>query len=310
MSILAKTCRMTLDEALDAYLFHLQVERGLSANTLAAYRGDLLRFVAALDEAGVRAPAALDAEHVREFMRARLDEGVSNRTVARNLVAVRRFTAFMLREEMVARDPCEAVDMPRYAQKNPEFLSMAEVERLLAAPPRDSAEGVRDRAMLEVLYATGLRASELVSLTLRDTNLEAGFVRTVGKGSKERLVPLGEEAVGAVERYLTSARGQLLARRGGGAGATALFVTRRGGPLTRQGFWKNVRNHARAAGILRPISPHKLRHSFATHLLEHGADLRTVQALLGHADISTTQIYTHVARERLKKLHHEHHPRG
>ncbi|PJB34023.1 MAG: site-specific tyrosine recombinase XerD, partial [Deltaproteobacteria bacterium CG_4_9_14_3_um_filter_63_12] len=290
------------------YLFHLQVERGLADNTLQSYRHDLLTFVNHVEERGVLRCEQLDADGVRSFMASRL-ESVGHRTLARNLVAVRRWMRFLRQEQLLDVDPCANIDIPHFKQKIPVFLTMDEVTRLLEAPSLDSPEGIRDRAMLEVLYATGLRASELTGLKVRDVNLEAGYLKAFGKGSKERLVPLGEQAVARVQLYLVSARGELL-RKHSLAGETSLFVTRLGGPMTRQGFWKNVKKYALAIGIKRAISPHKLRHSFATHLLEHGADLRTVQLLLGHSDITTTQIYTHVARERLKEIHDAYHPRG
>ncbi len=301
---------MNLDSAVDHYQFHLKVERALATNTLEAYRRDLLLFVDFCEQNGVVTCQDLAPQHVRDFLLQRLDGGVSNRTLLRNLVSLRRFCHFLRADKIILDDPCATVDLPKFAKKQPVFLSHAEVDRLLAAPAGDSPEQIRDRAMLELLYATGIRVSELVGLETRSINLEAGFARVVGKGSKDRLVPLGEVAVDAVRAYLEHGRTTLLRGHGAPSAIKALFVSRRGGAMTRQGFWKNIKRYAQMANIHREISPHKLRHSFATHLLEHGADLRAVQALLGHADISSTQIYTHVTRERLKKIHAEHHPRG
>jgi integrase/recombinase XerD len=219
---------------------------------------------------------------------------------------LKRFFQFAVREGLRGDDPAGALESPRLPRSLPKSLSEAEVESLLAAADVSTPQGVRDRAMLETLYASGLRVSELVGLKTMQVSLDMGVVRVLGKGAKERLTPLGEEAVAWIERYQREARPALLA----GRKSDALFVTARGGPMTRQGFWTLVKRHARAAGIRAPISPHTLRHAFATHLINHGADLRVVQLLLGHADISTTQIYTHVARERLKALHRRHHPRG
>jgi integrase/recombinase XerD len=220
--------------------------------------------------------------------------------------SLKRFFQFAVREGLRSDDPAAGLDSPKLPRSLPKSLSEAEVEALLESPRLATAQGVRDRAMLEVLYASGLRVSELVGLKTVQANLDMGVVRVLGKGSKERLSPLGEEAIAWIQRYQKEARPELLR----GKRSEALFVTARGGPMTRQAFWKIVQRHARAAGIPRAISPHTLRHAFATHLINHGADLRVVQLLLGHADISTTQIYTHVARERLKQLHRKHHPRG
>jgi integrase/recombinase XerD len=299
----------SLDEAIDQFLAHLTVERGLAGNTVRAYSTDLAQVAGFMDERGSTSVSALAPEAISAFLVHRLDAGDTTRTLARKLVSVRRLCRFLLAERQLAADPTETIDSPPIRQKLPVVLTEREVEHLLAAPDGSSPEGQRDRAMLEVLYATGLRVSELVTLRLRQVDLNVGVVRAFGKGSKERLVPLGDVARHALVGYLEHARGRLLAKAGGRA-VDAVFVTRRGGAMTRQGFWKNVRRYALQAGIRTPVSPHKLRHSFATHLLEHGADLRSVQAMLGHSDISTTQIYTHVTRERLRRLHREFHPRG
>ena len=279
------------------------MERGLASATLAAYRGDLSRFSRWLSVRGRRLEEArrLDVlDYLGEHSH------WPPRTVARRLSALRRFYQHLEREGRIGNNPCERVDAPRLGRPLPGVLSEQEVERLLAAPDPETASGARDRAMLEVLYATGLRVSELVGLRSEQVNLVQGVLRVVGKGGRERLVPLGEPAVERLERYLREGRADVLGARR----SAALFPTSRGGAMTRQAFWHLVKRYAARAGISQDISPHTLRHAFATHLLDHGADLRVVQMLLGHRDISTTQIYTHIARERLKVLHARHHPRG
>ena len=279
------------------------MERGLAAATLSAYRSDLSQFSRWLSGRGVRLEQARRLD-VLDF----LGEHAHwpPRTIARRLSALRRFYQHLEREGRVADNPCDRIDAPRLGRPLPGVLTEQEVERLLAAPDVDTALGLRDRTMLEVLYATGLRVSELVGLRLEQVNLLQGVLRVVGKGGKERLVPLGEPAVDWLERFLERGRAGIL-----GARLTpALFPTGRGRAMTRQAFWHLIKRYAGRAGVSRAMSPHTLRHAFATHLLDHGADLRVVQMLLGHRDISTTQIYTHVARERLKVIHARHHPRG
>lgn len=288
----------------EAYQDHLAAERGLAANTLAAYRRDLDLLAEAL---GGERPVerSSKADLLRVLRRMRL-EGRSPRSVARWLAAVRGFFAWLLSEEVVREDPTAHIEAPRMWRTLPRVLGFRDVEALLASPERDEPRGLRDAAMMEVLYATGLRVSELVALRLGDLHLDAGYLRCVGKGSKERVVPLGGEADHVLQRYIATGRPALLGARR----SDVLFVNHRGGPMTRQGFWKILKSYGARAGIRASFSPHTLRHSFATHLLEHGADLRSVQVLLGHADISTTQIYTHVNRERLKRLYQSHHPRA
>jgi integrase/recombinase XerD len=294
------------DNALiDRFLDSLWLEAGLSDNTLSAYRRDLVAFAGWLKPRG-RGIDAADRADVLAYLAQRVGDGASPRTTARNLSSLRRFYRHLVQEGRRGEDPTALVDAPKLARGLPRSLTEEQVERLLQAPDDGTALGQRDRAMLEVLYATGLRVSELVGLAVSAVNLQAGVVRVLGKGAKERIVPLGEEAVHRLGLYLADGR-RALTR---GLASDALFPTRRGGSMTRQAFWHNLRRYARAAHIDAPISPHVLRHAFATHLLNHGADLRTVQMLLGHADLSTTQIYTHVARERLKQLHGKHHPRG
>lgn len=283
----------------------LAAAEGASRNTILAYRRDLRYFAAELERAG-RSLAEARRDDVRECLARRAAAGYAARSNARFVSSLRRFYGYLAREGRIADNPMRGVATPRLGRSLPHCLSEDEVEALLeAAEP--GALGERNRAMIELLYATGLRVSELVTLRLADVNLDAGFLRVVGKGAKERLTPIGEQAVEWVERYLAGARPALM--RGRDACA-ALFVTRRGQGMSRQAFWHLLKRRAAAAGIARAFSPHTLRHAFATHLLNHGADLRTVQMLLGHSDLSSTQIYTHVANERLKRLHREHHPRG
>jgi len=291
----------TIDRFADA----LWIEEGLAANTLAAYRRDLTLLAGWLARERSRALVDASETDLREYAAAR-HAGSAATSANRRLTVFRRFFRWAVRERLRDSDPTLKLDAARQPLRVPKSLSEAQVEALLAAPDVDTALGLRDRAMLELLYASGLRVSELVALQTVRVSFSEGTLHVAGKGSKERLVPFGEEARGWLERYLREARAAILA----GQASDALFVTARGGPMTRQMFWKLIKAHALAAGIAVPLSPHTLRHAFATHLLNHGADLRTVQMLLGHADISTTTIYTHVARERLKQLHARHHPRG
>jgi len=285
---------------LDAFCDALWLEDGLAGNTLESYRRDIGQLAAFL---GGRGLASAQEADLAAFFASRKGRSSS---AARQLSSLKRFYRYCLREGAVAVDPVLRLDSPRRAPRFPKTLLEADVDALLAAPDAKTALGLRDRAMLEVLYASGLRVSELVALRLFEVNLDAGVVRVVGKGDKERLVPLGEEAVDCVRRYLAEARPRLL----GGRSCDTMFVTERGAGMTRQAFWYNIKRYGARALPGKSLSPHVLRHAFATHLVNHGADLRVVQMLLGHADISTTQIYTHVARERLKALHAKHHPRG
>jgi integrase/recombinase XerD len=291
--------------AIDRFIDALWLEDGLSANTLAAYRRDLTLYADWLArEAGRTLDETTEADLLAYA--AWRHTGSRSSSVSRRLSTFRRYFRWALREGRLAADPTLRLDAPKPLQRLPGTLTEAQVEALLAAPDTVSPLGLRDRAMLELLYASGLRVSELVGVKTVFVSLGEGVVRVTGKGSKERLVPFGDEARAWLERYLREARAAIL----GGQASDALFVTARGGPMTRQMFWNVVKACARKAGITQALSPHTLRHAFATHLLNHGADLRVVQLLLGHADISTTQIYTHVARERLRQLHERHHPRG
>jgi integrase/recombinase XerD len=297
---------MALEPALDLFLSHARVEKGLSRNTVESYGRDLRKYAGDLAGKGLTDWAAVGRAEVLAHLAALAKGGLSPRSQARALSAIRQLHALLLAERLAPVNATDEIDAPRPGRRLPSLLSHDEVERLLAAPDPRAPAGRRDRAMLELLYATGLRVSELVSLELNDVNLETRVLIARGKGAKERLVPVGAPAAEAVRAYLATAREALLR----GRRSKDLFVTPRGGRMTRQGFAKIVGRWARAAGIRRAISPHKLRHSFATHLLEGGADLRAVQAMLGHADVSTTQIYTHVDRTHVKRLYERFHPRA
>jgi integrase/recombinase XerD len=280
-------------------------ELGLARNTLAAYRSDLGLFAQWLEGRGVELPDA-DRATIYAYLGERMRQGFRARSNARLLSCLRHFYRWLLRDARIVVDPTALIESPKLPRSLPKALGEAEVEALLGVPDPAYPEGLRDKAMLELLYATGLRVSELVGLGVDEVNLRQGAVRVRGKGGKDRLVPIGDEAQHWLGRYLAGARAALLGPHPG----TRLFVTRRGDGMTRQAFWLLVKRHAATAGIVRALSPHGLRHAFATHLLNHGADLRALQLLLGHASLSTTQIYTLVAREGLKRLHQQHHPRG
>jgi len=297
---------MTRDENLvDQFLDAIWAERGLSRNTLQSYRYDLGRLAEQQRTAG-RDLIAASREDLLHFLAVQLRAGRSPRSLSRYLSGFRQFYRWLLREGRIPEDPTALIESPKLGRGLPKALSEQRVTALLEAPPVEKPLGLRDRTMLELMYASGLRVSELVGLELASLNLNQGVVRIMGKGGKERLVPLGEEAMSWLQRYLRGARPELM----GGQSSPLVFVTARKGGMTRQAFWYAIRKYALAAGIGQAVSPHMLRHSFATHLLNHGADLRVVQLLLGHSDLSTTQIYTHIAREGLKQLHSKHHPRG
>ena len=285
------------------YLDYLTVEKGLAPNTIEAYRADIARLDAAMPR---RRPEQAGRDDLLRVMRQMRLDGCSPRSVARWVVAIRGFFSWLVAEGRLDEDPAAHIDAPKTWKALPKVLDARDVELLMDTPDRSRPVGLRDAAMLELLYATGLRISELLRLRLGDLHLDAGFVRCWGKGSKERVVPLGSEADAAVQRYLADGRPALLE----GKRSEFLFVNRDGGSLSRQGFWKRIKRYGIQVGIATPLSPHVLRHSFATHLLENGADLRAVQLMLGHSDISTTQIYTHVNRERLKRLYQDFHPRA
>ena len=295
-----------MNHYLDHYLNYLAVERGLANNTLDAYGRDLARYLDYLESQKIVALENISAAVVLRFLSHLKNVGLSPRSRARSLAALRTFHKFLVRETITKENPTDQVVSPKSLTALPHTLAPLDVESLLSSPKGESPLAWRDRAMLEIIYATGLRVSELVSLKLSDLQMDVGYLTAFGKRSKQRIVPLGESAIAALQEYLQNGRPGLEKQKG----SHFLFLNRSGEGLTRQGFWKIIKRRALEAGISQSITPHTMRHSFATHLLENGADLRSVQAMLGHADISTTQIYTHVTRERLRKMHAEHHPRG
>jgi len=304
-TVAAEPAAEIVDPIIGRFLDAVWMERGLSPNTLAAYRADLIALSRWLAQRNL-VLARTGRADVLAFIAARAAGGSRPRSTARQLSSFRRFFRYLMREGVVREDPTSQIAMPRIGRSLPKSLTEAEVESLLLAPTVSDPLGNRDRTMLEVLYATGLRVSELVSLRVDQVNLTQGVLRVQGKGNRERLIPLGEEAVRWLTGFIGSPRAEILLERS----TDYLFPTRRGDRMTRQAFWHIIKRYARKASVDHDLSPHTLRHAFATHLLNHGADLRVVQMLLGHSDLSTTQIYTHVARERMKELHAEHHPRG
>ncbi len=295
-----------MNHYLDQYLNYLAVERGLARNTLDAYGRDLARYLEYLERNQITTLERISPAVVLRFLSHLKDSGLSARSRARNLAALKTFHKFLVREKITTDNPTDQVVSPKSLTALPHTLSPLDVENLLSSPQGESPLAWRDRAMLEIIYATGVRVSELVSLKLSDLQMDVGYLTAFGKRNKQRIVPLGEAAITALREYLQNGRSGLDKERG----SQYLFLNRSGEGLTRQGFWKIIKRRALEAGIRQNITPHTMRHSFATHLLENGADLRSVQAMLGHADISTTQIYTHVTRERLRQLHAQHHPRG
>jgi len=294
------------DRLADQFVDYLAIEKGLARNTISSYASDLNLFLNFLRDEGIEDLAASDTAVIFKHLIALRNAGLGSRSRARHLVTLRGFYRFLVQEKVLKTNPAKLVDLPKTGRKLPDVLNIDDVARLLDAPDLTKPAGVRNAAMLELLYAAGLRVSELVTLGITDVNLEACFIRVLGKGSKERVVPIGQTAKRRIDTYLSSARTVLLKNQP----SSYLFVTRLGKPMTRQGFWKVLKQVARRAGLVSRVTPHTLRHSFATHLLERGADLRSVQVMLGHADISTTQIYTHVAPEQLKAVHTQYHPRG
>lgn len=291
---------------MDRYLNYLLIEKGLAANTLDAYRTDLDRFADFLHAGGIRNLDEADSPVILKHLIFLRDSGMGPRSRARHLVTLRGFFKFLVQEKILEKNPASRIDLPKSGLKLPDVLSVQEIDRILNLPVADKPAGIRNAAMIELMYAAGLRVSELVTVKLQDINLTGCCVRVFGKGAKERMVPFGQPARQKIDCYVTTVRPLILRS----AISPFLFVARAGKPMTRQGFWKILKKYARAAGILKPITPHSLRHSFASHLLEGGADLRSVQIMLGHVDISTTQIYTHVARDHLKRMHEKYHPRG
>jgi len=295
-----------MDQLLDQFLHYLVVEKGLSQNTIEAYGHGLTRFFNHLRGKGIQDVREVGKFDVQGFLMALKKKNLNTKSIVRNLAAIRSFFRFLTQERILGTNPVENLESPKVAKTLPEILSLKEIEQILEQPNVQTPLGVRDRAMLEMLYATGMRVSELTRLPTHQVSLEGGYVLLYGKGSKERIVPLGSEAMKWVDLYLKAARGILLK----GKDTAFLFINRSGKRMSRQGFWKGLKGYAKRAGLHKRITPHLLRHSFASHLLERGADLRSVQMMLGHVDISTTQIYTHVTGEKLKKVHKQYHPRG
>ncbi|MGA2429791.1 MAG: site-specific tyrosine recombinase XerD [Candidatus Acidiferrum sp.] len=299
---------MEISATIASFVTHVKVEKGLSANTVSAYRRDLVKFESFAKKRKL-VLESVTRDDLVDFLAGLYRDKLESRTVARQLVTLRNFFRFAQIEELITTDPSVNLESPKIRRSLPGYLRLEDVERLLNQPDSKTATGLRDRGMLEVLYSTGLRVSELVSLRVGDLDSKAGCVRCIGKGDKERIVPVGRKALAMVDKYLHEARPELL-RQAKVTNATALFVNRRGVALSRVGVWKILSAYGRRAGLRVALTPHMLRHSFATHLLERGADLRSVQLMLGHADISTTQIYTHVVEERLKQIYKAHHPRA
>jgi len=295
-----------MNDLLDSFLSFLVVEKGLSENTLESYGRDLKKFLLFIESRGITSAREIRYGDILDFLTHSREEGLTATTIVRSMVSVKQFFKYLLSEKVLSEDPTAHIKTPKMKKAIPGVISLDDVESILGAPDESTPEGLRDAAMLEILYATGIRVSELIGLKLNDVNFELGFVVVYGKGSKERVVPIGDKAKDKLLLYLRDSRPALLK----GRESKALFVTRRGAGMTRQGFWKIIKAQARRAGVTKEISPHTLRHSFATHLLERGADLRTIQIMLGHSDISTTQIYTHVESERLKEIHKKYHPRS
>lgn len=297
-----------MQDYIEDFLHYLLVERGLAENTIQSYRRDIEGYTTYLMQVEeINHPNLITRNHIMKFLVFQKDAGKSSRTIARNIAAIRSFHLFLFRDKVCETDPTVYIETPKKEMKLPKVLNPEEVEALLASPKVNTPFGIRDRAMLELMYATGMRVSELISLNLVDVHLSMGFVRCIGKGNKERIIPIGKIAIEALENYLNKGRVGLMNKKDR---TEALFLNHHGNRLTRQGFWKILKQLAKDAGIQKEITPHTLRHSFATHLLENGADLRAVQEMLGHADISTTQIYTHVSKTRLKDVYKKFHPRA
>ena len=294
-----------MKDFIDAFLDYLSVERGLSSNTITSYRGDLNSYLDFLAGFHIDAVSKTTKNNIIDFMLFQKDKGIGANSIARRLAAIKSFYRFLVRERLLKNDPTSLIDSPKLWKKIPETLSVNEVEALINQPELRRKQGIRDRAILETLYASGMRVSEAVNLKLDNVNLDIGFLRCIGKGNKERVIPLGRKATSSIKRYLEVSRPNLLGKKE----SEFLFLSRFGKKISRQSFWKLIKKYALEAGIKKPMRPHILRHSFATHLLERGADLRSVQEMLGHANISTTQIYTHINKDRLKSIHRLYHPR-
>ncbi|MBN1405046.1 MAG: site-specific tyrosine recombinase XerD [Candidatus Omnitrophica bacterium] len=296
-----------MKDLVEGFLDYLSVERGLSPNTISAYRRDLYKYVDFLDKTKkLNHLQEVRRCDITDFMMRQKDDGLGPNSISRNLVAIKVFHRFLAREKYVKDDIADAMDSPKLWKHLPDVLSVAEIEQILKMPSLRDPAGIRNKAILETMYATGMRVSETASLGIEDINMDVGFVKCLGKGRKERIVPIGAKAIEILQKYIDKIRPKLLKKN---TPVRAIFLSRLGKPLSRQSIWKIIKKYARAANIKKSITPHTLRHSFATHMLERGADLRVVQELLGHADISTTQIYTHIDKERLKSIHHKYHPR-
>jgi integrase/recombinase XerD len=300
---------MELSNAISSFLVHVKVEKGLAANTHAAYRRDLAKFEEFAKKRKLEL-AKISRDELVDFLAGLYRQKLESKTVARHVVTLRNFFRYAQMQDAITEDPAMNLESPKIRKSLPGYLRLEDVERLLQQPDGSTIAGLRDRAMLEVLYSTGLRVSELTGLKVNDLDTKVGCVRCIGKGDKERVVPVGRKALGIVEKYLRDGRPELIHGARSGAGSPFLFVNRRGAKISRVGVWKILSNYGKLAGLRVPLTPHMLRHSFATHLLERGADLRSVQLMLGHSDISTTQIYTHVVEERLKQVYKAHHPRA
>ncbi len=292
-------------EPIDTFLNYLSVERGLARNTIISYRGDLNSYMNFITSINIDALSKITKNDIINFMLNQKDKGISANSIARRLAAVRMFHRFLARERILKNDPAGLIDSPKLWKRIPDTLSLSEVDTLIARPDIRDKQGMRDKAILETLYATGMRVSEAVNLKVDNVNLDIGFLRCIGKGNKERVIPLGKKAIHSIQRYLKISRPHLLKKKE----SEFLFLNRFGKKISRQSLWKIIKRYAKEARIKKPIKPHTLRHSFATHLLERGADLRSVQEMLGHSDISTTQIYTHINKDRLKTIHRMFHPR-
>ena len=294
-----------MKELIDTFLNYLSIERGLSNNTIISYREDLNNYLTFIEDKNIDSLSKISKDNITGFMLAQRDKGIAPNSVARRLAAIRMFHRFLARERILKNDPSTLVDSPKLWKRVPDALTLNEVEALIAQPNVHNIQGTRDRAILETLYATGMRVSEAVNLKKDNVNLDIGFLRCIGKGNKERIIPLGKKAIASISRYIKESRPKFIKD----GESEFLFLSRSGKKISRQSFWKIIKKYAKLARIKKPIKPHTLRHSFATHLLEHGADLRSVQEMLGHSDISTTQIYTHVNKDRLKSVHRQFHPR-
>ncbi|WP_057745056.1 site-specific tyrosine recombinase XerD [Liquorilactobacillus capillatus] len=295
-----------MNNLIEDYLHYLTVERGLAKNTVMSYRNDLLQFVLFLKKRKLNSFDVVDRQLIIAFMQQETTKEKATSSITRSVTSLRKFFQFLVEEEKIKKDPMQLIDAPKRKEHLPEVLSTKEVEKLLASPDTGQKLGLRNRAILEVMYATGLRVSEVVNLKLSDLHLSMGLIQTMGKGSKERLVPIGDQAIKWAEQYLQQARPKLLGQKR----SPYLFLNNHGHKLTRQGIWKNLKAEVLKTGITKKVTPHTLRHSFATHILENGADLRVVQELLGHADIATTQIYTHLSKKRLTDIYEQYHPRA